>query len=370
VPSHHSRAKLLNKTNMTVFTLILLISISLVAQTPKTKAATPDSGLSDKAMAFLRDVVQLDMSKYIFTLNDKYTEGQHLFYKLDSANSNPFEFTLGGDIVFNFYNGALGSCMISPPGLGGLIFLHPEVDQFNSTLGIVQRYQAWTNDSQVQEMANLLQKVGLEKNATEISGNLTLRILVTRYTHYDFYNTFNGADYTGLSIFRSSTNLDLTDSRVFEKIGDTNINISKEQAINIAENTVKNYSFNATLGNQTKISVSNLNVTGVYRATLQTAIRQNSTLYPYWDIQLTVNNIPTGTALQGIGVNIWANDGTVSSVYHWVDADIGPLLSSLFFFPMYSSLLMGMVFFIFCAVAIVIVLVFVLKKNQEPEKKL
>ena len=129
-------------------------------------------------------------------------------------------------------------------------------------------------------MANLLQKVGSEKNATEVSGNLTLRILVTRYTNYDFYNTFNDAYYTGLSIFRSSTNLDLTDSRVSEKIGDTNINISKEQAINIAENAVKNYSYSATLGNQTKIFVSNLNVTGVFRATLQTAIRENSTLYP------------------------------------------------------------------------------------------
>lgn len=159
-------------------------------------------------------------------------------------------------------------------------------------------------------------------------------------------------------------------AEVYEKNGDININISKEQAINITENTVKNYSYTATLGNQTKIFVSNLNVTGVYRATLQTAIRQNSTLYPYWDIQLIVSNIPTGHGLQGIGVKIWANDGNISSIYHWIDADFTPIINSLFFYPLYSSLLFGLIFAVVFAVSLVIVLIFVFRKsNQSADEK-
>ena len=184
--SNYCRSKLLTRTKLLVFTLILLISIPLAAQTPKTQATTPNPspnpGMQDKALSFLRDVIQLDMSKYIFTLDLKYTETEHLFYHMDYANANPFNFGLEGDIVFNFHNGTLSSCSISPPSQDNLIFLHPQ-DQYNSTLGIVQRYHAWTNDSQVQEMANLLQKVGSEKNVTQVSGNLKLQISVTRYTH-------------------------------------------------------------------------------------------------------------------------------------------------------------------------------------------
>jgi hypothetical protein len=367
VKSHNNRAKLLNKTNTTVFMLILLISISLVAQISKTQAAAPNQGLQEKAMSFLRDVIQLDIAKYTLTLDDKYSESEHLFYRMSSANAGFFADY--GDVVFEFYDGVLGHCGLSP-GYGGLLFQHPELDSYNATLGIVERYQRWKNDSQVQQMADLLRQVGSDKNATEVSGNLTLRLSVLRYTNYAFYNTFNGADYTGLTIFRGTSYFDFSDSRVYEKIGDININISKEQAINIAESTVKNYSYTATLGNQTKIFVSNLNVTGVYRATLQTAIRQNSTLYPYWDIQLIVSNIPTGHGLQGIGVKIWANDGNISSIYHWIDADFTPIINSLFFYPLYSSLLFGSIFAVVFAIALVIVLIFVFRKsNQSADEK-
>src|SRR5208283_2972449 len=175
------------------------------------------------------------------------------------------------------YDGVLGFCSLSP-SIGGLQYLQPKQDRFDETLGIVERYQAWTNDSQVQEMANLLRTVGSERNVTEASGNLTLGIYSGNYAQYIFYNTFNGVDYTGLTVFMSSSYVDFSDSRVFEKIGDTTINVSEEQAVDIAKNYLKTYSYNATLGNGTRVTVSNLNVTGVDSTSLQTGIRENSTL--------------------------------------------------------------------------------------------
>ena len=231
--SYCSKSKLINRTNLSVFTLILLLSIPLAAQVPKTQAATPNPGLQEKALSFLRDVTQLDMSKYTLTLNDKFSESNHLFFNLNSASTGIFNFGGSGNGIFTFYDGVLGSCSLSS-GYGGLLYLHPELDSFNATLGMVERYQTWTNDSQVQEMANLLKQVGSERNATEASGNLTLRLSVQRYTEYAFYNTFNGADYTGLKIFLGGVDLDFSDSRVYQKIGDTTINVSKEQAIRIA----------------------------------------------------------------------------------------------------------------------------------------
>lgn len=362
--SYHNRAKLLNRTNLSIFTLILLISILLFAQIPKTQAAAPNPDLQEKALSFLREVIQLDMAKYTVALNDKYSGPEHLSYNLNLANASFLDSrSYRVDAVFSFYDGVLGSCSLYP-GNGGLLYLHPEQDHFNATLGIVERYQTWTNDSQVHEMANLLRNVGSEKNATEVSGNLTLRLSVLHYTQYAFYNTFNGTDYTGLTIFRGTTDLDFADSRVYEKIGNTSVNISKEQAINIASNYVKNYSYNATLGNRTTITVSNLNVTGVYAARLQTAVKENSTLFPYWEVMLNVSNMPA-PGLQGLEVKIWANDGTVASVIGFSTANIAPLIDMLLFYPLYSSLLMGLIFVILCAVAIVVVLLLVLGRSNK-----
>ncbi len=367
--SHPDGVKLAHFRKVSVFVLILLISISLVAQMPKTQAATPNPGLQEKALSFLRDVIQLDMSKYTLTLNDKFSESNHLFFNLDLANMSPFDFGGSGNAIFSFYDGVLGSCSLSS-GYGGLLYLHPELDYFNATLGMVERYQMWTNDSQVQEMADLLKQAGSERNATEVSGNLTLRLSVQRYTQYAFYNTFNGADYTGLTIFRGGPDLDFSDSRVYEKIGDTNINVSKEQAIRIAEDYLKTYTANATFANGTTISVTDLNVTGVNGAILQTTLKDNSTLYPEWNIQLNVSNMPA-RGLQGIGVWIWANDGTVIGAYQYTNADFTSLFNALFFFPLYSSLLFGLIFAVIFAVALIVVLIFVFRKSNHnaDEKK-
>ena len=173
-----------------------------------------------------------------------------------------------------------------------------------------------------------------------------------------------------MSIFRGSSNLDFSDSRVYEKIGDTNINISKEQAIQIAENYLKTYIVNATFANGTTISVTDLNVTGVNGAILQTTVRGNSTLYPEWNVQLNVSNMPA-RGLQGVGVWIWANDGQVIGAYQYTNVDFTSLINALFFFPMYSSLLMCSLFAGIFVVGLIIVLVFVFRKSNHntDEKK-
>ncbi len=50
-------------------------------------------------------------------------------------------------------------------------------------------------------MVTLLQKVGSEKNGTQVSGDLALHILVKdTFTEYSFYDYFNGVDYAGIRI--------------------------------------------------------------------------------------------------------------------------------------------------------------------------
>ena len=79
----------------------------------------------------------------------------------------------------------------------------------------------------------------------------------------------------------SSGDVFFDDYRVWQKIGNTSINITQDQAIQIAEDAVKRYSYNHTFGNGTIVPISNLNVTGVYRTSLSSTLRDEfNTLSP------------------------------------------------------------------------------------------
>jgi hypothetical protein len=350
--------------------LIVLISVPLLMHAPKAQAATANMG--DKAFSFLDDVIQLDMSKYKVTLYENESNGNHLFYKLYPNTVSLF----GSDtnVIFNFYNGTLGSCNLSP-GIEGLMYKQPFTDRYNVTLGIVQRFESWANDSWVKGMEDLMVKVGSEKNTFQVSDNESLRITVLSdgFGSYKFSNYLEGVEYTGVSVdMGNSSRRDVffTDSRAFRTIGNTSVTVSREQAINIAKEYVKNYSYKHTFGNGTSINVSNLNITGISSIDLGTnpgyaAMESitNSTLFPYWDIRVNVSNMPA-RGLHGVGVVILANDGTVTSSYQFSNMDIGPLL----FFPVTASLVSTLAstlaIIIAIPIVIVVVLVVALKRSQ------
>ena len=368
---HNGRASLHNLGKLCVFMLIVLISVPLLVHATKAQATDTTPNLGDKAISFLNDVIQLDMSKYKVTLYENESNGNHLFYKLYPNTQSLF----GSDsnAIFSFYNGTLGSCDLSP-GIEGLMYKQPFIDRFNVTLGIVQRFESWANDSWVKGMENLMVKVGSDKNTFQVSGNESLRITILSdgLGTYKFSNYLDGVEYTGISIAMSnssSRDLFFTDSRAFYTIGNTTINVSRDQAISIAEDYVKNYSYNHTFGNGTSIIVSNLNITGISSADLETnpgyaamESNRNSTLFPYWDIRVNVSNMPA-RGLQGVGVVILANDGTVTSSYQFSNMDIGPLLN-LLFFPVTASLISTLAIIIAIPIVILVVLVAVLKKPQ------
>jgi hypothetical protein len=367
-----------NLRKLCVFMLIVLIFVPILMQAPKAQAIDTTPNLGDKALSFLDEVIQLDMSKYKVTLYENESNGNHLFYKLNPNTQSLF----GSDTsaIFSFYNGTLGSCNLFP-GIEGLKFKQAFTDRFNVTLGIVQRFESWANDSWVKGMEDLMVKVGSEKNIFQVSGNESLRIIVLSdgLGTYKFSNYLNGVEYTGVSIAMgnsSSRDLFFTDSRAFYTIGNTTINVSRDLAISIAEDYVKNYSYNHTFSNGTSIIVTNLNITGISSAGLETnpgyaAMESinNSTLFPYWDIRVKVSNMPA-RGLQGMGVVISANNGTVIYSYQVSNMDIGPLLN-LLFFPVTASLLSTLAIIIVIPIAIVIVLVVILKngkKNNPPSK--
>lgn len=143
------------------FIIVILLLVLVIAQVPRSEASTSTS--EEKALSFLTDVIGLDMSKYTTSVT-RHTEPsageEYITYRLESFLTSQV------DANFVFYEGKLGSCNLSPSFGQHLLYSQPDPDQFNTTLHMVERYQRWLNDSQVQEMVNLLGKVGSVRNAT------------------------------------------------------------------------------------------------------------------------------------------------------------------------------------------------------------
>ena len=354
----------------TILSSVVIISLLFLVVAKTANAQESVSSSQDKALFFLRDIVQVDLLKYTVKLTEDIHSSpgnESLVYNL---NSNLFS---QGMASFRFYDGNLGDCAIYST-FGSLIYSQPSSNLFNLSLRIFQGYQKWTNDSQTQGLVKFLENVGSVRNASEVSGNVTYRISAKEgFTTFQFSNTFNNVEYTGVALTVYDTGAVIfDDSRNFLTIGDTSINISQGEAIKLAEDYVRNYSYTPTLSNGTKITVSNLNVTGVGSVDLGTRTytpndnitSDNQVLSPYWHIEVEVSNMdPLG--LSGVGVQVSANDGTVVSPILMAKGNFTPLVNALFPSVFHGAIFSLIVFAVLIVIVAVVVLVVLINRKQE-----
>ena len=143
-----------------VFLLILAFTAPLVLQTC-TAQTTPS--IDDKPASFIRDVIQLDLTHYKVTLEyNNSTPKNHTFLSYKLEPTSLLSVWQSCTMNIELYNDALTSFNIKPSK--SIVYTQPPSDRFNQTLGIIERYQAWINDPQVAEMANLMRQVGSEKS--------------------------------------------------------------------------------------------------------------------------------------------------------------------------------------------------------------
>jgi hypothetical protein len=356
----------LKKKELTILLSILLLVLAFVSQ-PSITQATPR--LQDKAFRFLSDVMGVDMSNYKPSFaNGPLQSDSRLSYTLDPSKEMSFS-AKSGYFGILFYNDSVGSCVFEPGSISQP-YLYPHSGSFNQTLAIMQGYYAWANDTQVQQMIDLMKKAGSEEDSFVVSGNLSLRVSTSQtIAHYRFSNYLNGVEYSGVrvSIENSTKIVSFEDYRVWEKIGDTSINITQDQAISIAQGALKGYTLRYNCGNGTILSISNLTVTGVSKACLASTLKGDSSiLYPVYGVELNVTGLPTKSV--GVGVSVWANDGTIGSIKqlsiplnspHPVDRIPGITFSDSFIDFIRA------LFVIVCISAVVIVAVLILLRRKK-----
>lgn len=256
--------------------------------------------------AFIANVLPIDFSKYTITLKNHVYDGEtDLFiYTLDSDVS-----TLR--VICLYRNSILLSCTLSADK-GQLISDRTYVNLVDAAKSILERYQSYTKIYSA-NLIEMLSSIDATRDVNILSGNINFTKCTTKaydieVTTFSWAYTVNGAKYTELIIeFQNGIFHTLYDTRNIYTIGDTTVNITAEQAVNIAVNYSEAYSYSLTDGRR----ISGFNITKDRSTARLVAYPVNSTvLRPYWHVELFLNQTYPGSVV-GLTIFVWANSGEV-----------------------------------------------------------
>jgi hypothetical protein len=305
--------KQLMKECAVLFALLLVVSLAVF---PAATIAGQTTN-QEKAIDFMEKVLPSNtvLSKYTIALKMDTTlidairpEGYNaddISYILSSENN---ELLVG----FTIENGVITSCNIYPLSGEQAITNKPYTNMYDAATDFLKAYQVYTTiDSN--NLIQMLNTVDLTKNSTITQENTKLTINShalgsEHYINFKWENMINGAAYTKLDITFYDTYLlySVIDTRKLYTIGDTSINVSMEQAIDIAIEGLKSYSYAMPDGSiVTNFEVQRDNIF----ATLETA-HFDYELRPYWDVRLYLDKVYPGNVF-AISAFIWANTGEI-----------------------------------------------------------
>jgi len=274
---------------------------------------------AERALSIIRDVVQIDTTKYQTTLLRDSVENRS---DLDNVVEEILQYSLTTseskiDLVLRFRNNHFSLCQISliegiPPF--DPIYIRPQpTGVLEAARGIIERYRSVSSDPYLEEMSSLL------ASATEVNTEQTLGNVKLKATVYGdnaevlLMYTANGYDNPTKRlrlIFHKNVLQELSDDWFLYTVSDAQVNISKELAIQIARNAAKNFQWNAD-----GVTVSNFNVLAepVSAVFFPHPRTESLTLVPYWFITLYLDKEYPG-GVNSITVGVWADNGEVANI--------------------------------------------------------
>jgi hypothetical protein len=279
----------------------------------------------EKALAFITDVIKLDITKYNVTLSYDITEfpgdlgglaEENIKYALENDGSKL-------NVIFKLVNGTLANVNLSVlKGSPVYADVRP-ANIVDETKSILQRLPNYSTTSHLQQMNTMLNSISDIKNDTIHSGNSKLITSVANDGAYDtsisLVYSANGVDYRNKAVIFEFKNGNLrffANTWDIYKIGSDALNVTEKKAISIAMDAVpKNYSYQVTFWNGTVGNITGLNVVDdPIRTELQIGkSREHLTLYPYWIVHLYYDQVYPSN-LYGWTIYIWSDTGEVFKV--------------------------------------------------------
>ena len=272
---------------------------------------------SDKVLSFFKNVTKLDTTIYTVSLDDNEVvwrtdigglSEENLKYSLKSNFNN-----LNIDIRFrnNHFSRYDLHMIESTP-----IFAQTQPsDVLQNAKFTLARYKVYSGDDYLSQMISLLDTVTrIENNQEVVDGNMKLQIFSSAGTVlFAWMYTDNGIDYQtkGLQmVFQNNILTTLTDGYFLYTVGNTNLSVSREQAIEIAKNHVKTLTYNIEGQQVSGFTVADEPLS----VQLVPHTRGNSVaLVPYWYVELALNQIYAG-GRNVVTVGIYADTSQIADV--------------------------------------------------------
>jgi hypothetical protein len=198
---------------------------------------------------------------------------------------------------------------------GSLIYAQPQPYLVTDTAkGVVQRLNSFDGASYLEDMRNMIVSVNETENFELVQSNIKLKVsLAGGDGKIVWLYTENGVDFSPKSlelVFEGGVLKRLTDGWYLWTIGSTTVNISSEEAIEIARNAVRGFSWEADGEEVSVFNVLEDRTTAVFHPTHR---EDPLALVPYWYVTFYLDEVYLG-GVNRIGVGVWADSGEVALV--------------------------------------------------------
>jgi len=324
-----------------VFFMILLSSSTYAASVPSVQAA--EATIQQKGLSISGDVLGLDMTKYAITttvlpqnLYIDVVPQETVRYYLDSNESKL-------DMLYTFTEGKLRRIHVLESAgfpfltksvtktiqFGNMTFHMNVFDEVENAKDFLEDYQSYSGKLFYGELASMLNHVEVGKNLTETFGNVKFEATTSENSEtFTWTYTFNGIEAPDKCValgYRDGFLKYFIDNWDFYRIGSTAVKISEKEAIDIAMERARTYSWKVGSGNNT-FEVEDFNVS---QAMVWETIFRNSLyadeargedllmLYPMYHVWVSLDKFYPGN-VYGFNVYVWADTGKVFYIHERV----------------------------------------------------
>jgi DNA-binding transcriptional ArsR family regulator len=275
------------------------------------------SASTDDAITFLEDVIQIDITEYHATLLSNTVESSKrlggvveeiLTYSLTNSETKI-------DVVLRFRNRELNRYQMNLFEGSPIYVQPPSFLILDAAKNLLQRFRSFNDASYLEDMSNLLASVNETENIEITEGNIKLKISASGdRTEVLWLYTENGVDFSPKSlslVFENGVLTELTDGWYLFNIGSTEVNISSEQALEIARNAAQDFTWEADGAVVSDFNVLEDPVSVVFHANTR---GENVDLIPHWYITLYLDRVYPG-GFNRIAVGVWADTGEIAHIW-------------------------------------------------------
>jgi DNA-binding transcriptional ArsR family regulator len=270
---------------------------------------------TNKVVNLLQNIAHIDTSKYVVKLLDNTVQYRQDFnvpeelikYSLTSGQSSSVA-------DFRFRSNHFSRYQLILTEESEIHTTTHAMDVLEIAKGALEGYRVYSGDTYLDDMTTLLSQISKVEDATITQGNLKLKIITTGdTTDFLWMYTTQGIDFSAKSLRMTFTGKVLTtmiDGYFLFTVGNTNLAINQDNAIQIAKNHAKTLTW--TINGQQIMGFTA--VDSPVSVDLIPHPRANSVaLIPYWYVTLRLDQTYVG-GINQIAIGVYADNGEIGDV--------------------------------------------------------